>query len=127
RGPLYVAGAMLALGCAWRHQLRLPAAERALEGAASAIVLGLLLSPLTWQHHFLFFMLPAWAWLARAWAEGPTAPAPAVAALAALVLLRLPGALLEVRPVAAAVAFALATLAPCGARGGVALSSGSST
>ena len=114
RIPIYVACAGAALACAWRHQLRLPPGDRALEGAASAMVLGLLLSPLTWQHHFLFFMLPAWAWLARAWAEERAGLALAFAGLAVLVLLRLPGSVLAVRPLAAVTAFVLATLGPFG-------------
>jgi hypothetical protein len=113
RVPIYAACATLAIACAWRHQLRLPPSDRALEGAASAVVLGLLLSPLTWQHHFLFFMLPAWAWLGRAWSEERTVLALAFAGLTVLVLLRLPGSVLAVRPLAAAIAFALATLGPC--------------
>jgi len=127
RVPIYAACAATALACAWRHQLRLPVGDRALEGAASAIVLGLVLSPLTWQHHFLFFMLPAWAWLARAWAEERTALALVFAGLAVLVLLRLPGNMLAVRPLAATAAFAIATLGPRGARAPVAASSGSSS
>ena len=114
RFPLAVAGSAAAVFCAWRHQQRLAGPERALEGAASAVVLGLLLSPLTWQHHFLFFLLPAWVWLARAWAEERTGLALAFAVLTTLVLLRLPGSLLIVRPAATALAFVLATLGPKG-------------
>jgi alpha-1,2-mannosyltransferase len=116
RGPLYLAAAVAALACAWRHQRRTPVEERPLEGAASALALGLLLSPLTWQHHFLFFMLPAWVWLASAWAERRSLLALAFAVLAVVTLLRLPGSLLVVRPIATAIALALATLAPRGAR-----------
>jgi len=45
-----------------------------------------------------------------------TALALAFAGLAVLVLLRLPGSLLGMRPLAAGIAFVLATLGPCGTR-----------
>lgn len=124
RAPIYGAFAALALACAWRHQLRLPPGDRAVEGAASGVVLGLMLSPLTWHHHFLFFMLPGWVWLARAWAEERTALALTFAALAVLALLRLPESVHMLRPLAAATAFALATLGPCGVRATGAVNSG---
>jgi alpha-1,2-mannosyltransferase len=107
RWPLYLAGAALLLGlAAWRLR-RVARADVPVEGAAAGLVLGLLLSPLTWQHHYLFFLLPAYAWVAGAWAERRTGLALALASCAALVLLRLPGAWLMVRPLATLAAFTL--------------------
>lgn len=110
RLPLYAAGAALLVACAWRHMRRVAPEDVPVEGAAVATVLALLLSPLTWQHHFLFFLLPAYAWLARTWAEGRWAAALALVVLTTLVLLRLPGAWLIIRPAATLAAFMLVTL-----------------
>ena len=125
RRPLYLAGVALLVAVAAVHLRRLPREEIPLEGAAVATVLGLLLSPLTWQHHFLFFMLPAYAWIARAWADDRRLRAAALSFLTLLVLLRMPGAWLGVRPVATLAAFALVTLEPHGKRRAATISSGS--
>jgi len=117
RRPLYLAGVALLVSGAAVHLRRLPREEIPLEGAAVATVLGLLLSPLTWQHHFLFFMLPAYAWIARAWADDRRLRAAALSFLTLLVLLRMPGAWLGVRPAATLVAFALVTLGSRGTHG----------
>ena len=117
RRPLYLVGVALLVAGAAFHLRRLPREEIPLEGAAVATVLGLLLSPLTWQHHFLFFMLPAYAWIARAWAEDRKLRAAVLSFLTLLVLLRLPGAWLGVRPAATLAAFALVTLGPRGGYG----------
>ncbi len=111
RLPLYAVGAALLVACAARHMRRVAPEEVPVEGAAVATVLALLLSPLTWQHHFLFFLLPAYAWMARTWAEGRWAMTLALVVLTTLVLLRLPGAWLVIRPVATLATFVLVTLA----------------
>ncbi len=110
RLPLYALGSALLLACAARHMRRVAPSDVPVEGAAVATVLGLLLSPLTWQHHFLFFLLPGYAWLARMWAERRLGMTLVLAVLTTLVLLRLPGAWLLVRPAATLAAFALVTL-----------------
>ena len=117
RVPIYALGWTVLIACTWRHLRRVDDTDRVLEGTACTIVLGLLLSPLTWQHHFLFFMLPGYVWIARAWSTERTFTALALAGLTAVVLLRLPGGVLVVRPIATLLAFAIATLGPYGERG----------
>ena len=79
--------------------------------AAVGVVFRLLLSPLTWQHHYLFFLLPGYAWTTRAWAEDRRLVAAVLAGLTGLVLLRLPGDWLLIRPVATLAAFLVWTFA----------------
>ena len=111
RAPLYLAAVASLSGCAFVLLRHTPREDRATEGAAVGMVFMLLLSPLTWQHHFLFFMLPAYAWIGRVWDQDRRLLAGALGALSLLVLLRLPGGWLAIRPAATFAALLLTTFA----------------
>jgi hypothetical protein len=110
--PLMAVGVVVLFALAWCHLRRTRPERRALEGASVGIVLGLLAGPLTWQHHFLLFMLPAYAWISEAWDDERVLHTVLLAGLTVLVLLRLPGSLLAVRPLAVLAALAFVALRP---------------
>lgn len=94
----------------WRLMRRLPALRRETEDATAAwgmlTLFALLASPLTWHHHYYLALLPFAYFVPRAFERGGRSRL-VWAAAALAVLLRYPGALHPVKPLATLVTFFL--------------------
>jgi hypothetical protein len=76
---------------------RIPAAHRASYSLAVLILLSLLVSPLTWHHHFLFALFPLYYFLAGHWDRGEVFHCLILGLLCFIVLARAPHAYLIAR------------------------------
>lgn len=73
--------------------------ERPLYAFSQLMMLSLLLSPLTWHHHYLFYLLPGYYLIASHWSEQHRIMSLIFALLFLLVVLRLPGDYHMARPI----------------------------
>jgi len=77
-----------------------PESERPVYAFAQLMMLSLLLSPLTWHHHYIFFMLPGYYLFAYHWGKGRRFLTVIFGVLLFLVVFRFPGSLHMIRPIA---------------------------
>ncbi len=84
-----------------------PEEERPIYSFSLLLMLSLLLSPLTWHHHYLFYLLPGFYLLSYHWGKSHLLRTTIYLSLAIAILIRLPGTYHMIRPLGTLVAIIL--------------------